>query len=258
MPSLRGSGVPAVARRLPHAGAAGSATRSAITFESWPPCQASGERPGSSDDEPRAGDPRRVALADARSGCPGSASSRLGHDDGRRRRCARSSSQRSNGRERGTARSASATRVGVLVGGQALAQDRRAPSRATARARRARRRPRRTPRRRPRAARRASASQRVESRRVVGPRGRRPGVMTTSPATRSGCSSAKRSSVCAPIDAPASTARSIAAVVEHRAQVGGEVGVAVGPGSAPGRTRRGRGRRRRPRGGRRARARASP
>ena len=67
--------------------------------------------------------------------------------------------------------------------------------------------PRRSPRRRPRAARRRARPS---------ARGRRgssagsyAGVITTSASARSGCSSAKRSSVCAPIDAPASTARSI-------------------------------------------------
>ena len=54
--------------------------------------------------------------------------------------------------------------------------------------------------------------------------------MTTRPATRSAWSSAKRTIVCAPIEAPASTRALDPAVVEHGEQVGGEVVVAVGVG----------------------------
>ena len=84
---------------------------SLITFESWLPCQASGELPGSSEQQPRARDPLRVGLAD-----------RVRDGRGRRRRgwrpprsaprSAASSSHASNGRERGTAWSASATASG--------------------------------------------------------------------------------------------------------------------------------------------------
>ena len=56
------------------------------------------------------------------------------------------------------------------------------------------------------------------------------GVMIASAATRSGCASAKRTAVCAPIEAPASSARSMPALVEHRGEVRGEALVAVGAG----------------------------
>ena len=58
--------------------------------------------------------------------------------------------------------------------------------------------------------------------------------MIASAATRSGCDSAKRSAVCAPIDAPASSARSHAALVEHRLEVVGQPLVAVLAGAAAG------------------------
>ena len=51
--------------------------------------------------------------------------------------------------------------------------------------------------------------------------------MTTTPATRSGRCSASHSNVCAPIEAPASTARSDPAGVHHGLQIGAEVGVLV-------------------------------
>ena len=84
-------------------------------------------------------------------------------------------------------------------------------------------------------------------------------MISASAATRSGCSSAKRSAVCAPIEAPASTARSHAGRVEHRAEVRGQARVAVGrAGRAPASSARARARRRRARGAPRAAARASP
>ena len=74
-----------------------------------------------------------------------------------------------------------------------------------------------------------------------------------------GTSSAIRAIVCAPIDAPASTARSSPQGVEHRLEVGREVPVAVVVGAtAPDRTCRDRGRRRRSRGGLSARGPSSP
>ncbi len=127
-------------------------------------------------------------------------------------------------------------------------------------ARAARRTPRRTPRRRRVRSPSASASQRASrSGRHRRSPGSYAGVMTTSPPTRSGALSASHSSVWAPIEAPASTARSIPSRVEHRLQVEAEVVVRVrGRVAAPATSGRGRGRRRRSPDARSARATASP
>ena len=87
--------------------------------ESWLPCQATGERPGSSSDEPGAGDRRGVGLPDrlrvAGVGLVARSHDRAGTE------IAPSSSTRSNGRERGTACSASATASGCSCARQPLA-----------------------------------------------------------------------------------------------------------------------------------------
>ena len=137
------------------AGYPARATSSASSFESCPPCQAIGERgggPASSTIRRRAGDRLRVAFADrermARVGLVAA-----GDDDASGPRWPPARCSVSNGRERGTTSSASATAVGMLVGGQALAQhrlDRLAPALGHgARGRRPRRSPPRRPRRSP-------------------------------------------------------------------------------------------------------------
>ena len=70
-------------RAAAHGAAAPARSASSlITFESWPPCQASGELPGSSERSSRARDRLRVALAD-RVRVLGVDLVAAGHDDGR-------------------------------------------------------------------------------------------------------------------------------------------------------------------------------
>ena len=109
----------------------------AMTFDSWPPCQASGDAPGSSDDAARApGIAARVVprprVAGAR-GRPrrGSATTTVGAS-----MAARSCQRAERARARRRRCSASATASGCSWAAQALAQHASAPCRATPRARR--------------------------------------------------------------------------------------------------------------------------
>src|SRR5581483_9758951 len=85
-------------------------TTSAITFESWLPCHATGERPGSSSTSLACGIAAAYASPTA-CGCPGSVSSELATTVTGTETRARSPSDE-NGCERGTALSASATASG--------------------------------------------------------------------------------------------------------------------------------------------------
>ena len=121
-PALLDAGDAVVARSIPllvwhttvryHARCGRRAPRS--PRDSWPPCQASGERWRAFllDEQLRAGDRLRVAFAD-RERMAGVGLVAAGDDDRRHRRSRRSCGELSNGRERGTASSASATAAGA-------------------------------------------------------------------------------------------------------------------------------------------------
>ena len=159
--SPRRNRAPLRSRTQPGPGLSAAAS-SAITCESWPPCQASGELARLLATQlARRGSPPRSARR-SRSGCSGSASSRLATTTVAAASSAASSSHASNGARARHGAQRVGDRVGVLVGATAAGAGPVRPCRASARAPAARRRPRRSPRRRPRAARRESASQRVE------------------------------------------------------------------------------------------------
>ena len=211
------------------------------------------------DDQPRAGDRRGVALGRPPAGGPGSASSRLAtttvgtRERGELARAARTGASAARLRARRRPRAGARGRRGA-----GAAPSRPSPARPRARRRghtRAR-----SPPPRPRAARaraRPSAPARAAFARRVGVEGRRDQRERRRRARA--CDSARRSAVCAPIDAPASTARCEPQRVEHRREVLGELLVAVGARlRAPARSARGRARRRRSRDARSAPARASP
>ena len=105
-----------------------------MTFENWPPCQASGELARLLGAQLRARDRLRVALAD-RVRVPGVGLVAAGDHDGRQRRARASSSQVSNGARARDGVERVGDRLGVLVGGEPLVQDPGRSSRASARAR---------------------------------------------------------------------------------------------------------------------------
>ena len=170
-----------------------SAASSAITRESWPPCQASGELPGLLGQQARARDRRGVALADRVAGA-GVGLVAAGDDDRgdvERRQLRPATRTGASAASRAARRRA---RPRCACGGQPLAQHER-PCRATPPAPRPRRRrPRRSPPPRPRA---APPRARPSARSRGGASGSKAGVTTTTPATRSGVLERERAAACA-------------------------------------------------------------